>query len=68
MLRLERVLTPVHSKTGEVHLLLGTTFNSVTERGDYDSAKHSAMAPTELERWLIFQVAGVYHLRLHAAL
>lgn len=53
---------------GEVHLLPGTTFNSVSERGDYDSAKHSAMTLTELERWLIFQVAGVYHLRLHAAL
>jgi putative transposase len=53
---------------GEVHLLPGTTFNSVSQRGDYDSAKHSAMTLTELERWLILQIAGVYHLRPHSAL
>jgi putative transposase len=53
---------------GEVHLLPGTTFSSVSQRGDYNSAKHAAMTLRELEKWLIWQVAGVYHHRSHSAI
>jgi putative transposase len=53
---------------GEVHLLPGATFSSVAERGSYDSAGQAAMTLAELEAWLAWQIAGVYHLRPHSAL
>ena len=53
---------------GEVHLLPGTTFSSVAARGDYNSARQAMMTLQELETWLAWQIAGVYHLRTHSAL
>jgi putative transposase len=53
---------------GEVHLLPGTTFSSVRQRGAYNSVKHAAMTLNELEKWLIWQVVAVYHQRSHSAL
>ena len=46
----------------------GTTFSSVAERGTYDSAGRATMTLAELEIWLAWQIAGVYHLRPHSAL
>lgn len=53
---------------GEVHLLPGTTFSSVADRRDYDSAKTSAMTLEEFETWFTWQVVGVYHQTVHASL
>ena len=53
---------------GEVHLLPGTTFSSVVDRGEYDSTGQAAMTMNELEKWLAWQIAGVYHLRRHSAI
>jgi len=53
---------------GEVHLLPGTTFWSVAERGEYDSGASSAMTLEEFEQWFALQVVGVYHQRVHTAL
>ena len=53
---------------GEIHLLPGTTFSSVAQRGTYDSAAHATMTLAELETWLTWQIVGIYHLRLHATL
>jgi len=53
---------------GEVHLLPGTTFSSVAKRGAYDSASKAAMTLAELEAWLAWQVAGVYHVQVHSAI
>jgi putative transposase len=53
---------------GEVHLLPGTTFSSITKRGTYDSTGQATMTSLELEAWLAWQIAGVYHLRIHSAL
>lgn len=53
---------------GAVHLLPGTTFSSVAEKGEYDSAKTSALTLLELERWLALQITGVYHNSIHSAL
>jgi len=46
---------------GAVHLLPGSTFSNVAEKGDYPSEKTSALTLVELERWLALQVGGVYH-------
>ena len=53
---------------GEVHLLPGTTFSSIMERGEYDSTGQAAMTMDELEKWLAWQIAGLYHLRRHAGI
>lgn len=53
---------------GAVHLLPGTTFSNVGEKGSYDSEQQAMLTLTELERWLTLQIAGVYHLSIHSAL
>jgi putative transposase len=45
----------------EMHLLPGTTFSSVKERGEYDSAARAVMSMQELEQWLALQITGAYH-------
>src|SRR3954453_19742167 len=42
---------------GEVHLLPGTTFRSIEQRGEYHSAHHATMTMQELETWLVWQIA-----------
>lgn len=41
---------------GEIHLLPGTTFSNVEEKGSYDAEKTAVMTLRELERWLASQV------------
>ena len=58
----------VGTMMGAVHLLPGTTFSNVSEKGSYDSESRAALTLPELERWLALQIAGVYHLTVHSAL
>ena len=53
---------------GKVHLLPGTTFSDVGDRGDYDSEKNAVMTMDELECWLVHEITGVYHREVHSAL
>jgi len=53
---------------GAVHLLPGTTFSSVSQKGSYASEERASLTLAELERWLALQIAGVYHLSIHSAL
>jgi putative transposase len=53
---------------GAVHLLPGTTFSSVDQKGSYKSEKRALLTLPELERWLALQIVGVYHLSVHSAL
>ena len=50
---------------GKVHLLPGTTFSSVQEKGEWDPEKTAAMTLDEIERWLAHAVVGVYHREVH---
>jgi putative transposase len=50
---------------GKVHLLPGTTFSNVQEKGDINPEKTAAMTLAEVERWLGHAIAGVYHRELH---
>jgi len=52
---------------GAVHLIPGTTFSNVAERGDYSSVKNAVMTLPELERWFALQV-HVYHSTIHSNL
>jgi putative transposase len=53
---------------GAVHLLPGTTFSDVKQKGCYPSEARAILTISELERWLALQIAGVYHLSLHSSL
>jgi putative transposase len=53
---------------GAVHLLPGTTFSNIVEKGDYDSEKRAVMTLLEFETWLTMQVVGVYHSEVHRSL
>lgn len=53
---------------GAVHLLPGSTSSNVAQRGDYDAEAAAIMTMSELEMWLVHQIAGVYHHSVHRAL
>jgi putative transposase len=50
---------------GKVHLLPGTTYSGIDEKGAIDPQKTAAMTIDEVERWLGHAIAGVYHRNLH---
>lgn len=62
---IERLIGTAQS---EMHLLPGTTFSNVGERGDYDSDAAAALTLDELETWLWRFIAGDYNVRVHSAL
>lgn len=49
---------------GAVHLLPGTHFSNVVEKGEYDSEARAVMTLRELEIWLSLEIIG-YHAGLH---
>ncbi|WP_205119487.1 Mu transposase C-terminal domain-containing protein [Paramagnetospirillum kuznetsovii] len=46
----------VGTMMGEMHLLPGTTFSGIEEKGDYDPEKKAVLTLRELEQWLAIQV------------
>jgi putative transposase len=52
---------------GEVHLLPGTTFSNIKQKGDYDSEKHACLTLDEMQEWMTRGI-DVYHNRLHSAI
>ncbi|WP_334182239.1 Mu transposase C-terminal domain-containing protein [Novosphingobium sp.] len=53
---------------GAVHLLPGTTFSNVLEKGEYDADGRACMTMAELEAWLTAQIIGPYHAERHRSL
>ncbi|MGA0565660.1 Mu transposase C-terminal domain-containing protein [Ancylobacter sp. VNQ12] len=49
---------------GAVHLLPGTHFSNVQDRGDYDPEARAVMTMRELEAWLALEIIA-YHSDLH---
>lgn len=58
----------IGTQMGRLHLLPGTTFGDVDERGDYDSRRHAALTLRELERYIALDIAGAYHQSIHNGL
>jgi putative transposase len=50
------------------HLLSGTTFSNIRQRGDYDSDKHARLTLAEYRAWMVDVVCRHYHARTHSAL
>lgn len=53
---------------GAVHLLPGSHFSNIFERGDLDAEAEAMMTLQELETWLALEITGFYHARVHSAL
>ena len=53
---------------GDLHLLPGTTFSSIRDRGEYKPAKMASLTMRELERWLNLQIVEIYHQRVHRSI
>jgi len=53
---------------GELHLLPGSTFSSIKDRGEYKPAKMASLTMRELERWLTLQIVDIYHQRVHRSI
>jgi putative transposase len=51
-----------------IHLIPGTTFSNVADKGGYDSEGRAVMTLKELERWLALEILGIYHQSVHSAL
>ena len=49
-----------------IHLIPGTTFSNVADKGGYDSEGRAVMTLKELERWLALEILGVYHKSVHS--
>ncbi len=50
---------------GKVHLLPGTTFSSIADKGEINPDKSAAMTLEEVERWFATAIVGVYHQSIH---
>ena len=57
----------IGTQMGEVHLLPGTTFSNIKEKGDYDSEGKACFTLGEFEAWFTIQVA-IYNNTIHSAL
>ena len=53
---------------GAVHLLPGSHFSNILERGDLGVEAGAVMTLHELEIWLALEITGSYHARVHRAL
>ncbi|MEI6719174.1 MAG: Mu transposase C-terminal domain-containing protein [Betaproteobacteria bacterium] len=53
---------------GKVHLLPGTTYSNIQQRGDYKSEQKATMTLAELERWLAYEICCGYHQSVHRSL
>ena len=53
---------------GAIHLLPGSHFSNIFERGDLDAEAEAVMTLHELEIWLALEITGSFHARVHSVL
>lgn len=53
---------------GAVHLVPGSHFSNIRERGDLDPEAEAVMTLRDLETYLALEIVGAYHARIHKAL
>lgn len=52
----------------EMHVLPGTTFANIVQRGEYKPEKEAAMTIVELETYVVEFIVNVYHKRMHTGI
>ena len=58
----------IGTQMGAVHILPGSTGGSVSDKQGRDATSRAALTLRELERWLLLEIAGKYHHKIHASL
>lgn len=53
---------------GSVHLIPGSHFSNIRERGDLDPEREAVMTLRELETYVALEITGAYHAGIHKAL
>jgi putative transposase len=53
---------------GAVHLIPGSHFSNIRDRGDLDPEAEAVMTLRELETYIALEIVGAYHARIHKAL
>ena len=56
------------TQMGAVHVLAGSTGSSIADRQHRDAQSRANLTMRELERWLLLEILGKYHQKIHAAL
>ena len=51
-----------------LHVIDGSTGSSVADRQGRNAQERATLTMRELERWLVLEIAGKYHQKVHAAL
>lgn len=57
----------IGTQMGELHMLPGTTFSNIKDKGDYDCEGKACFTLDEFEAWLTIQIA-IYNNEIHSAL
>lgn len=58
----------IGTQMGAVHVLAGSTGSSVADRQGRDAQSRATLTMRELERWLLLEILGKYHQKVHAGL
>jgi len=58
----------IGTQMNALHVIAGSTGSSVGDRQGRDAQERATLTMRELERWLVLEIAGKYHQRVHAAL
>ena len=58
----------IGTQMGAIHVLPGSTGSSVADRQGRDAQARATMTMRDLERWLLLEIAGKYHQKIHASL
>ncbi len=53
---------------GAVHMLPGSTGSSVADRQGRDAQASATLTMRELERWMLLEIVGKYHHKIHSSL
>lgn len=53
---------------GAVHVLAGSTGSSLADRQGRDAQARASLTMRELDRWLLLEIVGKYHHKIHSSL
>lgn len=58
----------IGTQMSALHVLAGSTGSSIADRQGRDAQARASLTMRELDRWLVLEIAGKYHHRVHASL
>ena len=62
------VESTIKTAMNTVHVLPGTTFSNITDKGTYKSQKEASLTLEELEQWFLEFVVNIYHKTEHRSI